>query len=141
MKHKIISNAIYVVTLCMVSITGFIFVRTMNRNTYLERENIEWEDVFWSQDVLRDGDTSSYDMHKRWKYNSQHPYELLFYSVVMAHKYHYQPAFDDIKECVELFYKEHPNFGQVDNEVLRILCTPVVTDTTNVIAGDNLDHF
>lgn len=121
-KVQIIMSIVLTCSLFLGFLLGFFYKQCQ----YLKEDyyNLSYETGI--KDILQNGDSLTYSDERDWQMtNADHPYEFLFYSIVMAHKYHYQPAFDDIKVCIESFYKEHPNFGQVAPDLFRVLTTPI----------------
>ena len=84
------------------------------------------------ESVVFKGDTMSYVQLKERFKKTTYPYELLYYSIVMANKYDYVPANYDVYTCVQqLVAKAHLEF----NERTWMFVSPFLEKGAK--AGDN----
>lgn len=84
------------------------------------------------ESVVFKGDTMSYVQLKERFKKTTYPYELLYYSIVMANKYDYVPANCDVYTCVQqLVAKAHLEF----NERTWMFVSPFLEKGAK--AGDN----
>lgn len=66
--------------------------------------------------VLSSGDVDSYDELKTYFLNREVEQESLFYSIVMALKYDYAPAYYDVYHAMTSVYSENPKLGKIDDK-------------------------
>ncbi|GHT17530.1 hypothetical protein FACS189429_1810 [Bacteroidia bacterium] len=73
------------------------------------------------KEVIQSGNIEAYIKLDIESMNDEfYPEELLFYSLIMANKYHYAPANNDVFRCLTTIYNNDTSIGNIDTITMNL---------------------